>query len=386
MPWENLNSEPEPTPTGSTALTQGPQPEPEDDDPDKPKKKKPMTDEEREALFKDEKDAHEKLQADLAKCWSKRVITPGKVNGREMKAGDRVHVHVVGYLHKENGQVYESTRDRGVPMIIIANRGSLVPGLDLALLSCAVGERAIFTIQPVGGYGNRGYVDANGLRTVPGSCTLVFDVEVVSIADEEELWEMDFNTKMRYAREYRERGNTIFKNKYFQVANDEYEQGMRYLLFNPHPKEEEAPFINEGLAAVQLNLAACKLRIGREQEAIKHAEAVLQIIPEQPKAYYRIGQAHVQLGHYRQAENFLNKSKKASEGDEAAVASVNKELERLAARQERHKRGQKKAAVKMMKPKLSRYELLKEEVLKRKLAVPLGVVAASLVIALFVYI
>lgn len=36
----------------------------------------------------------------------------------------------------------------------------------------------------------------------------------------------------------------------------------------------QAPFIHEGLTAVQLNLAASKLRIGREQEAIKHAESV----------------------------------------------------------------------------------------------------------------
>jgi NADH:ubiquinone oxidoreductase subunit len=50
---------------------------------------------------------------------------------------------------------------------------------------------------------------------------------------------MVFETKMRYAKEHRERGNTLFKNGYFQSANDEYEQGMRYLLFNPHPTEEE---------------------------------------------------------------------------------------------------------------------------------------------------
>ena len=96
-------------------------------------------------------------------------------------------MHVIGYLHKEGGKVYEDTRQLGVPMIIIAYRGSLVPGLDLALLNAPAGERAIYTIKPVGGYGNRGKVDANALRTVPGDCTLVFDVEVLNVADEVEV-------------------------------------------------------------------------------------------------------------------------------------------------------------------------------------------------------
>lgn len=79
---------------------------------------------------------------------------------------------------------------------------------------------------------------------------------------------------IRYASEYRERGNTLFRNQYYDTADGEYELAMRYLLFNAHPNDEELPIITEGLVAVQLNLAASKLRIGREKDCISQAQKV----------------------------------------------------------------------------------------------------------------
>ncbi|KAL1508215.1 hypothetical protein AB1Y20_004332 [Prymnesium parvum] len=305
-----------------------------------------------EDIFKHEREAHEKLEKEVAASWEKRVRSPG--SGRQVAAGNRVTLHIVGHLHSEGGVVFESTRQRGVPVILIARRGSLVPGLDVGLLSCCEGEQAVFTVQPSGGYGNRGYVDANAVRKVPGDCVLVFEVEIVKVEEELELWNLDYETKMRYAAEYRERGNTLFRNKYYDVADEEYEQAMRYLIFNTHPTEAELPHVSEGLIAVQLNLTATKLRTGREKEAIAQAKKVLELMPNHPKALYRIGQAHVQLGNYREAERYLGKAITASEGDAEAVQACQREIERLSQRQERHKRQQKKAYSKMIQPKHSK--------------------------------
>lgn len=136
------------------------------------------------------------------------------------------------------------------------------------------------------------------------------------------------------------------------MANEEYEQAMRYLIFNAHPTEEELPHVMEGLVAVHLNLAATKLRTGREKEAIAeankasrsssssplvaralctsgHLSQVLELVPKQPKALYRIGQAHLQLGHYADAKRFLEKSMAASVGDAEAVKSVSYLMRRI---------------------------------------------------------
>ena len=52
-------------------------------------------------------------------------------------------------------------------------------------------------------------------------------------------------------------------------------QAMRYLIFMPHPEPHEVPQIQELTVAVQLNLAATKLRMSNEAAAIKHATEAL---------------------------------------------------------------------------------------------------------------
>ena len=74
------------------------------------------------------------------------------------------------------------------------------------------------------------------------------------------------------------------------MAAEEYEQGLRYLIFMPHPEPQQVPHIQEASAACHLNLAAVNLRMGREKTAIKHAEDCLKLRPDDTKAHYRLGQ------------------------------------------------------------------------------------------------
>ena len=63
------------------------------------------------------------------------------------------------------------------------------------------------------------------------------------------------------------------------MADAEYEQALRYLVFMPHPEEGQVPLIDEALLAVHLNLAATKLRLCMEEKAIKHATDALATTP-----------------------------------------------------------------------------------------------------------
>ena len=155
-------------------------------------------------------------------------------------------------------------------------------------------------------------------------------------------------------------------------------QALRYLVFNPHPSEEEKRVIAEQSLAVQLNLAATKLRCNREREAITHAEKALEMHPESarvgrprrpgatapptqltrachfavpladPKALYRTAQAHTQLGEYEKARRFLARAKAAGADDDDVARAVAQEGARVDARKERHKREQKRAYARMV--------------------------------------
>ena len=68
---------------------------------------------------------------------------------------------------------------------------------------------------------------------------------------------------------------------------------------------------------MHINIAAVKLRLGREEEAIKAAQEALKVCPGHPKAHkahYRIGQAYTQLGKYQLARSNLSKAEVAASG------------------------------------------------------------------------
>lgn len=228
---------------------------------------------------------------------------------------------------------------------MLLGRGSVVLGLDRALLAMCEGERALVTVAPEGGYGAAG---SHTYPIVPGSCTLVYDVELMRLEEELDLWDQSFETKMRFAEERRARGNRLFKRGLYAWADAEYEQALRYLLFNPHPTPEESVAIGAASLAVQLNLAASKLRCDREVEALAHAAQALQLQPEHPKALYRSAQAHTQRGEYALARGFLQRAEAAAQGDGEVLKAVAQEGARLEQRQGRHKRQQKRAYARMV--------------------------------------
>ena len=296
-----------------------------------------------EKIFQEERERVEKREAEIDGSWSARVVREGK--GREAWRGARATLHVTGRLREEDGAEFEDSRVREEPHLLLLGRGTMVPGLDKALLTMKQGERSFITVAPEGGYGAAG---SHTYPLVPGSCTLVYDVEVLKLEEETDLWDQTFAQKMTLAEERRARGNRLFKRKWYEWADQEYEQALRYLVFNPHPSEDEKRVIAEQSLAVQLNLAATKLRCNREREAIGHAEKALEMHPEHPKALYRTAQAHTQLGEFEKARRFLERAKASGAADDDVVKAVTQEHARVDARKERHRREQKRAYARMV--------------------------------------
>ena len=99
-------------------------------------------------------------------------ITEG--SGPEAQDGDRLEVHYIGSF--EDGQKFDSSRDRGQPMGVVLGQTSLIEGFTMALFGMKEGQRRVVTIPSQFAYGERG-----APPTIPPGATLVFDIELVKL-------------------------------------------------------------------------------------------------------------------------------------------------------------------------------------------------------------
>lgn len=99
-------------------------------------------------------------------------LAPG--SGANVKDGDSVDIHYTGTFL--NGQKFDSSLDRGVPLTFRVGAGQVVPGFDMAVLGMKKGGKRKVTIPPELAYGERG---AGGV--IPPNATLNFQIEIVNI-------------------------------------------------------------------------------------------------------------------------------------------------------------------------------------------------------------
>ncbi|EJU05454.1 peptidyl-prolyl cis-trans isomerase [Dacryopinax primogenitus] len=90
------------------------------------------------------------------------------------KPGESVTLHYVGTL--TNGKVFDSSRDRRLPFTVEIGEGRVIKGWDEGVPQLSLGQKAILTITPDYGYGDRGYPPI-----IPPGATLFFEVELLKI-------------------------------------------------------------------------------------------------------------------------------------------------------------------------------------------------------------
>jgi FKBP-type peptidyl-prolyl cis-trans isomerase len=94
--------------------------------------------------------------------------------GATAAVGDLVTVNYVGTL--TNGTKFDSSYDSGQTFSFRIGAGQVIAGWDQGVPGMKVGGKRRLTIPPSLGYGNQ------AVGSIPASSTLVFEIELVSIA------------------------------------------------------------------------------------------------------------------------------------------------------------------------------------------------------------
>ncbi len=99
-------------------------------------------------------------------------VTVGE--GEEVSDGDVITVHYKGML--QNGQEFDDSYNRGEPITFEVGAGRVIEGWEMGVIGMKVGGERILVIPSRLAYG------ADGYGPIPGNATLVFTIELLSIA------------------------------------------------------------------------------------------------------------------------------------------------------------------------------------------------------------
>ena len=96
--------------------------------------------------------------------------------GATAASGDTVTVNYTGSF--TNGQVFDSSLSPGrTPFTFKLGTGAVIQGFDQGITGMKVGGKRRVTVPSSLGYGAAGYPP-----TIPGNATLVFEIDLLSIA------------------------------------------------------------------------------------------------------------------------------------------------------------------------------------------------------------
>ncbi len=93
------------------------------------------------------------------------VVKIKKGSGTDAKTvenGDAIEVHYTGTL--ENGEKFDSSRDRGETLPFTVGAGQMIPGFDKGVVGMQEWEAKVLTLEPKDAYGER---DDSKMQTIP---------------------------------------------------------------------------------------------------------------------------------------------------------------------------------------------------------------------------
>jgi len=105
----------------------------------------------------------------------------GDSDAAVVEVGDTVLVEYTGKLAAD-GEIFDSSAERGVPLEFVAGVGMMIPGFDDAVLGMELNEEKTAEIPADQAYGSAGIPDpSTGEYLIPPDSDLIFEIKVVGI-------------------------------------------------------------------------------------------------------------------------------------------------------------------------------------------------------------
>nr|CAG4649505.1 EOG090X09NR [Scapholeberis mucronata] len=176
-----------------------------------------------------------------------------------------------------------------------------------------------------------GYEDLNSLMEKPSD--LIFRIELLGVdppqSYKKEAWQMDENEKLNALPKMKDEGNELYKEKKYSEAAKIYGEAIgiiEQLQLKEKPGEDEWKALADMKIPFLLNYSQSQLNLGNYYDVIEQCTQVLKHQPNNVKALYRRGVAHISAWNPSEAREDLEK---AALIDTSLAKSVKQQLAKL---------------------------------------------------------
>ncbi|KAJ6778238.1 PEPTIDYL-PROLYL CIS-TRANS ISOMERASE [Salix koriyanagi] len=234
-----------------------------------------------------------------------------------------LHVHYKGMLLNEEKTVFIDTRidNDGQPLEFSSGEGLVPEGFEMCVRLMLPGEVALVTCPP-----DYAYDKFTRPPNVPEGAHIEWEIELLGFEMPKDWTGLDFQSVMDEAEKIRTTGNRLFKEGKFELAKAKYEKVLReFNHVNPQDDEEGKVFLNTR-NLLNLNVAACYLKLGECRKSIETCNKVLEANPAHAKALYRRGMAYMEVGDFEEARSDFEMMLKVDKSSELDAATALKKL------------------------------------------------------------
>lgn len=230
--------------------------------------------------------------------WEREDLSPdkdGSIERQVIVAGEGyisptimtlVNIHLTGTY---NGQIFE---DRDVMFHLgEGDNHGIVEGVEIALEHFKNKEKSKLKIKSKYAFKEIG----NPKFNIPPNADVEYIVELNSFEKLEQMWSMSGEKRIEQAKLLKEKANSSLKINKYSLAITLYEKAKEFLKDDRVYENQLDTERKSVLLSLHLNLALCHLKHQQNVKAKNECEEALKLDPQNEKAHFRIGQAHLAL-------------------------------------------------------------------------------------------